>query len=301
MKSIFASNLSKAYGSVQAVDSISLDVGRGELFGLIGPDGAGKSTLIRMLVSLLVPDDGEASIDGFDVVSDYREVRRRIGYMPGRFSLYQDLTVEENLAFFASVFGTTVEANYEMIADVYSRLLPFKTRRAGDLSGGMKQKLALSCALVHRPSVLILDEPTTGVDAVSRIEFWDMLDTVVASGITVLVSTPYMDEAERCHRIGLMQNGRIMDVNTPDGIVEQFSKPLFGIRTTRRLDVIRVLRQYAGTESVHPFGEHLHYVDAGPAADPADLTAFLHRKGFDDVTVERIRPTVEDSFMSLMQ
>ncbi|MFV1981739.1 MAG: ATP-binding cassette domain-containing protein, partial [Rhodothermia bacterium] len=208
---------------------------------------------------------------------------------------------EENLAFFASVFGTTVEANYEMIADVYGRLLPFKTRRAGALSGGMKQKLALSCALVHRPSVLILDEPTTGVDAVSRIEFWDMLDTVVASGITVLVSTPYMDEAERCHRIGLMQNGRIMDVNTPDGIVEQFSKPLFGIRTTRRLDVIRVLRQYAGTESVHPFGEQLHYVDAGPAADPTDLTAFLHRKGFDDVTVERIRPTVEDCFMSLMQ
>ena len=301
MKPIVASELSKAYGETQAVDAVSLEVGRGELFGLIGPGGAGKSTLIRMLVTLLLPDKGTASVDGFDIVSEYREIRRRIGYMPGRFSLYQDLTVEENLAFFASVFGTTVDANYEMIADVYSRLLPFKTRRAGDLSGGMKQKLALSCALVHRPSVLILDEPTTGVDAVSRIEFWDMLDTVVASGVTVLVSTPYMDEAERCHRIGLMQNGRIMDIDTPNGIVKRFREPLFGIRTSRRLDVIRTLRQRPDTVSVHPFGEQLHYVDAKPSADPADLTAFLHGKGFDDVTIEHIRPTVEDCFMRLMQ
>lgn len=299
--SIVASSLSKAYGAVQAVDSVSLDVGRGELFGLIGPDGAGKSTLIRMLVSLIVPDGGEGSIDGFDIVSDYREVRQRVGYMPGRFSLYQDLTVEENLAFFASVFGTTVDANFEMIEDIYGQLLPFKTRKAGALSGGMKQKLALSCALVHRPSVLLLDEPTTGVDAVSRIEFWDMLDEVVATGIPVLVSTPYMDEAERCHRVALMQGGRIMDVDTPAGLIEKFEAPLFGVRGEPRLKLIETLRAYPHAVSVHPFGDSLHYVDDRSSAAASTIAEDLRKSGFEDVDVRPIRPTVEDCFMGLMQ
>ena len=299
--SIVASGLSKSYGGAPAVDSVSFTVGPGELFGLIGPDGAGKSTVIKMLVSLLLPDRGTGTIDGFDVVTDFREVRRRVGYMPGRFSLYQDLTVEENLAFFASVFGTTVDANHEMIKDVYGQLLPFKKRRAGALSGGMKQKLALSCALVHRPSVLILDEPTTGVDAVSRIEFWDMLDTVTEANIAVLVSTPYMDEAERCHRVALMQDGSLIGVDTPRGLVEQFDKPLFGVRGAGRLELIKALRRYPDTASVHPFGELLHYVDSGQSADPADVVAFLRDEGFQDVAVERIRPSVEDCFMRLMR
>lgn len=300
--SIVAVDLAKSFGSTKAVESVSLDVQRGELFGLIGPDGAGKSTLIRMLVSLLLPDGGTGAVDGFDVVENYREVRRRVGYMPGRFSLYQDLTVEENLSFFASVFGTTVDANYEMIEGIYSHLAPFKKRRAGALSGGMKQKLALCCALVHRPTALILDEPTTGVDAVSRIEFWDMLDGVAASGIPILVSTPYMDEASRCDRVALMQEGRIIAIDTPSGLVEGFKDPIFGVRGRRRLELIRVLRSYPHAVSVHPFGELLHYVDARSTAEAnaGDIVTFLKQKGFDDVEVVPLQPTVEDRFMRLM-
>jgi ABC-type multidrug transport system ATPase subunit len=301
MTPIVASGLSKSFDDLVAVDRVSLNVEEGEIFGLIGPDGAGKSTLIKMLVSLILPDDGQASIDGFDVVDDYREIRKRVGYMPGRFSLYQDLTVQENLRFFASVFGTTVEANYEMIEAIYDQIAPFKHRRAGDLSGGMKQKLALSCALVHRPSVLILDEPTTGVDAVSRIEFWDMLDRVAGSGIPVLVSTPYMDEAERCARVGLMQNGRVIGVDTPQNLVDSFEGLLFGVAGSRKLAMIRALREYSYALSVHPFGETLHYLDSRPAVESAEIEMYLQEKGFIDARVSLTRPSVEDCFMRLMK
>ena len=221
-KSISVSKLCKRYGGVQALRDVSLDVGEGELFGLIGPDGAGKTTLFRILTTLIVPDSGSASVDGLDVVKDYKAIRQRVGYMPGKFSLYPDLSVEENLDFFASIFGVRVQDNYGLIAPIYSQIEPFKKRRAGKLSGGMKQKLALSCALVHRPSVLFLDEPTTGVDAVSRVEFWEMLDSLRAQGITIFVSTPYMDEAARCDRIAFVNEGKILEICSPPMDLENF-------------------------------------------------------------------------------
>ena len=221
-KSISVSKLCKRYGGVQALRDVSLDVGEGELFGLIGPDGAGKTTLFRILTTLIVPDSGSASVDGLDVVKDYKAIRQRVGYMPGKFSLYPDLSVEENLDFFASIFGVRVQDNYGLIAPIYSQIEPFKKRRAGKLSGGMKQKLALSCALVHRPSVLFLDEPTTGVDAVSRVEFWEMLDSLRAQGITIFVSTPYMDEAARCDRIAFVNEGNILEICSPPMDLENY-------------------------------------------------------------------------------
>ena len=225
MSAIIVDNLSKSFGAVKALDSVSFSVEQGELFGLIGPDGAGKTTLFRLLTTLLNPDEGCAVVDGYDIVKDYLSIRSRVGYMPGRFSLYPDLTVEENLNFFAALFGVTVEESYDLVAPIYKQIEPFRTRRAGKLSGGMKQKLALSCALIHRPSVLFLDEPTTGVDAVSRSEFWDMLAGLKERGITILVSTPYMDEASRCDRIALCNEGRILGIDTPQGIVEKFDSP----------------------------------------------------------------------------
>ena len=221
-KSISVSKLCKRYEGVQALRDVSLDVGEGELFGLIGPDGAGKTTLFRILTTLIVPDSGSASVDGLDVVKDYKAIRQRVGYMPGKFSLYPDLSVEENLDFFASIFGVRVQDNYGLIAPIYSQIEPFKKRRAGKLSGGMKQKLALSCALVHRPSVLFLDEPTTGVDAVSRVEFWEMLDSLRAQGITIFVSTPYMDEAARCDRIAFVNEGKILEICSPPMDLENY-------------------------------------------------------------------------------
>ena len=226
---IEVSGLTKRYGTVTALDGVSFRVGRGELFGLIGPDGAGKTTLFRLLTTLLVPDAGFAAVDGFDTVRDYRRIRERVGYMPGRFSLYPDLSVGENLAFFAALFGVEIRDNYELIAPIYSQIEPFRTRRAGKLSGGMKQKLALCCALVHRPSVLLLDEPTTGVDAVSRSEFWDMLSELKRRGISILVSTPYMDEARRCDRIALCNEGRVLGIDTPQGIVGTYGDPLYAL------------------------------------------------------------------------
>ena len=230
MKAVEIHNLSKAFGAVQALNSISFEVHTGELFGLIGPDGAGKSTLFRILTTLINPDSGSAKVDGYDIVKDYLTIRKKVGYMPGRFSLYPDLTVEENLQFFAALFGVTVEESYDMVAPIYSQIEPFASRRAGKLSGGMKQKLALSCALIHRPSVLLLDEPTTGVDAVSRCEFWDMLSELKKYGITIIVSTPYMDEASRCDRIALCDQGTILGINTPDGIVKDFNSRVYGIK-----------------------------------------------------------------------
>lgn len=219
--------ISKRYGKVQALRGVSLSVGEGELFGLIGPDGAGKTTLFRLLTTLLLPDEGSATVCGLDLVKDYRLIRQQVGYMPGRFSLYSDLTVEENLQFFASLFGTTVKENYSLVAPIYSQIEPFRKRKAGKLSGGMKQKLALSCALIHKPRVLFLDEPTTGVDVVSRVEFWDMLQDLRRQGITILVSTPYMDEAQRCARVALISNGGILGIDTPDEVVRKSGQPTF--------------------------------------------------------------------------
>ena len=220
---IHVENICKTFGKVQALGDVSLDVGKGELFGLIGPDGAGKTTLFRILCTLLLPDRGKASVEGFDVVKDMKEIRRRVGYMPGRFSLYQDLTVEENLRFFASLFGTTVDEGYDSIKAIYSQIEPFRKRRAGALSGGMKQKLALSCALVHQPDVLFLDEPTTGVDPVSRKEFWDMLAMLKDRGITIVASTPYLDEVRRCDRVAFLKEGSVHGIDTPDTILNRFA------------------------------------------------------------------------------
>jgi ABC-2 type transport system ATP-binding protein len=294
------SNITKSFGKVKAVDNVSFDVRPGELFGLIGPDGAGKTTLFRILATLLLPDAGEATVLGFDVVKDYVQIRRRIGYMPGRFSLYQDLTVQENLEFFAAIFGTSIEENYHLIKDIYSQLEPFKNRRAGALSGGMKQKLALSCALIHQPELLLLDEPTTGVDAVSRKEFWDMLDRIKALNISILVSTPYMDEASRCDRIALIQHGRILSLDTPDGLLRSYQKPLLAVRTASMYQLIQDLRGYEMTDTAFPFGEYLHLTTKGRVAEDA-VADFLRSKGHEKIEVKKAEATVEDCFMALMQ
>ena len=294
------SSVSKSFGKVKAVDDVSFEVQAGELFGLIGPDGAGKTTLFRILATLLLPDVGEASVLGFDVVKDYDQIRRQIGYMPGRFSLYQDLTVQENLEFFAAIFGTSIEENYHLVKEIYSQLEPFKNRRAGALSGGMKQKLALSCALIHQPELLMLDEPTTGVDAVSRKEFWDMLDRIKALGISILVSTPYMDEASRCDRIALIQHGRILSVDTPGGLLRSYQKPLLAVRTSSMYRLIQDLRDYDHTDTAFPFGEYLHLTTKGRVAEAA-VAAFLRSKGHEKIEVKTTEATVEDCFMALMQ
>ena len=297
--------LTKRYDGVTALDGVTFEVGPSDLFGVIGPDGAGKTTLFRILVSLLLPDDGRAEILGHDVVRDYLEIRRRVGYMPGRFSLYGDLSVEENLRFFASVFGTTIDEQYDVIAPVYSQIEPFKQRRAADLSGGMKQKLALSCALVHRPDILILDEPTTGVDAVSRREFWDVLDELKTGGLPILVSTPYMDEASRCDRIALLQRGRILATNTPAAIGDGYAKPLFAVRARDRYRLLETLRTFHHATAAFPFGEDIHYTDDREHVDPAeiarDISIRLVDAGFEGVHVRPVQPDVEDVFMAMMQ
>lgn len=293
--------LCKQFGTVEALREASLSVAEAELFGLIGADGAGKTTLLRILATLLVPDSGKATMLGLDTVAGYREIRTRIGYMPGRFSLYQDLSVEENLNFFATVFGATVEENYNLIRDIYAQLEPFRKRRAGQLSGGMKQKLALCCALVHRPELLLLDEPTTGVDAVSRQEFWQMLQRLKSQGITILVSTPYMDEAVLCDRVAFMQDGRILAIDTPQGITKLFTRPLFAVRASDKHKLIAELRGYQHVRSAYAFGNSVHYTDARETADPSELASWLRSREFDDATVERIAPGIEDTFMALME
>jgi ABC-2 type transport system ATP-binding protein len=294
----------KRFGDVFAVDRLSFTVKHGELFGCIGPDGAGKSTLFRILTTLLVPDAGKARVLGLDVVNDLWEIRRRVGYMPGRFSLYPDLSVEENLHFFASVFGTTVEHEYELIAPIYSQLEPFKERRAGALSGGMKQKLALSCALVHRPNILFLDEPTTGVDAVSRREFWDLLSRLKASGLTIVVSTPYMDEAGRCDRVVLMQRGRILAIDTPDAVTASFDRPLYAVKALDRYRALITLRASSHVNSVYPFGETLHYTDTRTDLSPdeviVEVSTLLQSQGLRGVEVRQTPPTIEDLFIARM-
>jgi ABC-2 type transport system ATP-binding protein len=298
--SIQVSQISKSFGEVQALQDISLEVKPGELFGLIGPDGAGKTTLIRILATLLLADQGTAKVADWDVVKDFRKLRKHIGYMPGRFSLYQDLTVLENLQFFATIFGTTIEANYGFIKDIYHQIEPFKHRKAGQLSGGMKQKLALSCALIHQPQVLFLDEPTTGVDAVSRKEFWEMLKKLKAKNITILVSTPYMDEASICDRVALIQKGQLMAIDTPTGVVDAFEKPLFAVRAKNMYQLIQDIRKYSGTLTAFPFGTHLHVTTATkPAID--QLEDFLLKKGHEEIEILPVSPTIEDCFMELMQ
>lgn len=299
MNEVRIDTISKNYGNVEALQDISLDIDSGELFGLIGPDGAGKTTLFRILTTLLLADKGTATVCGLDVVHDYKKIRTIVGYMPGRFSLYQDLTVEENLNFFATVFNTTVEENYDLVRDIYMQIEPFKKRKAGKLSGGMKQKLALSCALIHRPRVLFLDEPTTGVDPVSRVEFWDMLDRLKKQGITILVSTPYMDEAARCDRIALMRSGRCLSVDTPVGIRSSFGRQLWSVRSAAMYKLLVDLRAFPGTASCYAFGDAHHLTLKEDGREMDALKQFLKEKGYTDVEIEPIEPGVEDRFMAL--
>jgi ABC-2 type transport system ATP-binding protein len=296
-------NLSISYpkGTQNAVNSVSFEVQKGELFGLIGPDGAGKTSIFRMLTTLLLPSGGSAEVNGLDIVTDYKAIRKQVGYMPGKFSLYQDLTVEENLNFFATIFNTTVEANYDLIKEIYIQIEPFKTRRAGKLSGGMKQKLALCCALIHRPTVLFLDEPTTGVDSVSRKEFWEMLKRLKAQGITILVSTPYMDEATLCERIALIQDGKIMSIDTPDQIRSDFPEALFAIKSEQMSALLKDLRQVDLVKSCNSFGEFHHVTLTQPDSDhQQELTEILIKKGHSQIEWKVIDPTIEDCFIHLM-
>lgn len=291
--------LSKSFGDVESVKTLNLSVGHGELFGILGPDGAGKTTLFRILTSLLLPDAGSASVMGLDVVQDYKQIRQIIGYMPGKFSLYQDLSIKENLDFFASVYGTTLSENYDMIAPIYIQLERFANRRAGKLSGGMKQKLALCCALIHKPEILFLDEPTTGVDPVSRREFWDMLDLLRRDGLTIIASTPYMDEASRCDRIALMQGGTFLEVDSPQAIIEQYPAPLYAVRAKEMASLLLALRDSETVYSAYSFGEAYH-VQLCDGASCESLQRELSGRGFLDVSMQQITPTVEDCFMDLL-
>ena len=297
--SIIVNNISKSYKDVKALQNISFQVKPGELFGLIGPDGAGKTTLFRILTTLLFADEGTATVAGFDIVADYKQIRNSVGYMPGKFSLYQDLTVEENLNFFATIFGTTIEENYDLIKDIYVQIEPFKTRRAGKLSGGMKQKLALSCALIHKPKVLFLDEPTTGVDPVSRKEFWDMLKRLQQKGITILVSTPYMDEAALCDRIALIQDGKILEIDTPEAIVKHYPNPIYNVRANNMYHLINSLNDYEYNHSVYPFGEFVHYTDNRTDFNPKALKVYLESKKLSNIEIKKTASTIEDTFMEL--
>lgn len=304
MQSVVVKNIEKKYGdkknAVTALNDISFETQTGELFGIIGPDGSGKTSLFRILTTLILADKGTASVDGLDVIKDFKAIRKRVGYMPGKFSLYQDLSVEENLSFFATIFNTTIKANYDLIKDIYMQIEPFKERRAGKLSGGMKQKLALCCALIHRPSVLFLDEPTTGVDAVSRKEFWEMLQKLKAQGITILVSTPYMDEAGLCDRVALIQNGKILSINTPANISGNFRKPLWAVRSENMYSLLKMLESNDAINSSHAFGEFVHVTMKNDATQKESIEQLLLQNGFANTEVKKIEPNIEDCFISLM-
>ena len=305
MKPIVIENIVKTYRTkkevVEALKGISFSVNKGEIFGLIGPDGAGKTSLFRILTTLLLQDSGKAYIDGFDVKTDYKQIRQRVGYMPGKFSLYQDLSIQENLEFFATIFNTSIQKNYQLIKDIYTQIEPFKDRKAGKLSGGMKQKLALCCALIHKPSVLFLDEPTTGVDAVSRKEFWEMLHRLKEEGITILVSTPYMDEASLCDRVALIQNGEILSVNTPEGITGQFGKPLWAVKATEMFPLMNAIKADPAVESCYPFGQYHHVVFKTQEHSKEKLENLNANAAFTNFEVHSIQPNIEDCFMALMK
>ncbi|MCB9017516.1 MAG: ABC transporter ATP-binding protein [Paludibacteraceae bacterium] len=295
---IRVSEIWKSYGKTDALRGISFSVNRGEIFGLIGPDGAGKTTLFHILTTLMLADRGHAEVAGHDVVEDFREIRRCVGYMPGRFSLYQDLTVRENLELFASVFGTDVQSNYGLIEEIYRQIEPFNNRLAAKLSGGMKQKLALCCALIHAPEVLFLDEPTTGVDPTSRKEFWQMLRRLKEKGITILVSTPYMDEATLCDRIALIQKGNILQTDTPAQMVRSFGHPLFAISSVRRYDLLLAAREYPEILRCYSFGETHHLLFRGTPC-PDIFKQAMRMSGFDDIEISPVDPTIEDCFIQL--
>lgn len=285
---------------VQALENINFKVKKGELFGLIGPDGAGKTSLFRILTTLLLPDKGNAFVGGNHIVNDYKRIRQIVGYMPGRFSLYQDLTVEENLSFFATLFNTSIDENYDLVKDIYHQIEPFKKRKAGNLSGGMKQKLALSCALIHRPQVLFLDEPTTGVDAVSRSEFWDLLKKLKEQEITILVSTPYMDEASRCDRVALIQEGKILEIDSPEGITKNFAHNLFALKSGKMFPLLQDLKKSDGVISTYPFGQY-HHVVVNKEFGFERIETRLRAAGYDDLEVKPGTVTIEDCFMELMR
>jgi ABC-2 type transport system ATP-binding protein len=297
---IESSGIAKSFGTTNALKDISFSVNESEVFGFIGPDGAGKTTLFRIITTLMLPDKGSMKVLGLDCITDYKELRKNIGYMPGRFSLYQDLTVEENLSFYATVFGTTVEENYELISDIYSHIEPFKKRVAGKLSGGMKQKLALSCALIHKPRLLVLDEPTTGVDAVSRMEFWDMLEKLRQHKITIIVSTPYMNEAMRCDRVALIQDGIILAIDAPQKIRDGFSRKLFTVKSSEKYKLINIIRKYSATISAYPFGDSVHATFINDKTDTA-LFDFLKNGGINDAVIEEAEAGIEDRFLELME
>ena len=299
--SISVKNISKSFKNVNAVNDVSFDIKEGELFGLIGPDGAGKTTLFRILTTLLIADKGTATVTDYDVITNFKDIRNNVGYMPGRFSLYQDLTVEENLTFFATIFDTTLEENYDLIKDIYIQIEPFKNRRAGALSGGMKQKLALCCALIHKPKVLFLDEPTTGVDPVSRKEFWEMLKRLQQKGITIFVSTPYMVVAALCDIIAFIQHGKILQIDTPQAIIKHYPKKIYAVSADNTYQLIIHLKAYKHSYSVYPFGEFVHYTDQRNEFQTDELHQFLQENGLKSITIQSIEPTIEDTFMELAQ
>jgi len=297
MNAISVQDIKRSYGKVEALRGLNFEVDKGEIFGIIGPDGAGKTTLFRILTTLLLADSGTALVDGNDVVKEYKEIRKKIGYMPGRFSLYQDLTVEENLKVFAAIFNTTIEDNYHLIKDIYQQIEPFKNRRAGALSGGMKQKLALCCTLIHEPVVLFLDEPTTGVDPVSRKELWAMLKKLKKEGITIMVSTPYMDEASLCDRIALIQDGAFMKIDAPENIVNAFDQKLWAVRSAEMSRLLKDLRANAEIKSSFAFGD-THHITVGSLSQ-GQLETYLKDKGHKDIFIEPIKAGIEDCFMEL--
>lgn len=298
-EAILSSGISKKFGATQALNDITFSVNESEIFGFIGPDGAGKTSLFRIVTTLLLPDEGTMQVLGTDVVKGYKSIRQNIGYMPGRFSLYQDLSVEENLKFYATVFGTTIKENYDLIADIYSHIEPFKKRLAGKLSGGMKQKLALSCALIHKPGILVLDEPTTGVDAVSRAEFWTMLSKLKEHNITILVSTPYMDEAMKCDRVALIQNGNILSIDQPLRIREGFSTKLYSVKADQKYKLLISLRNYPDTLTAYPFGDSVHVTFSDFKKGP--LTTYLEQADLRGIMIEEIVAGIEDRFLELME
>ena len=299
MNCIELNNINKSFGTIKALADINLNIKKSEFFGLIGPDGAGKTTLIRIITTLLIPDNGKVFINGISAFKNFKQMRKIIGYMPGKFSLYQDLSVEENLQFFATVFGTTIHENYHLIEDIYVRLEPFKNRRAGALSGGMKQKLALCCALIHKPEFLILDEPTTGVDAVSRQEFWEMLNRLKKEGITIVVSTPYMNEANQCDRVALIQKGKILQTDTPENIVASYSKKLYSLKSDKLYESYKLLEKFDKLSAVHLFGQELHLSTNNNQDTTKIVREFLDKHKI-EVKISEINPIIEDCFMDLM-